>query len=61
MNKKEILLLSIGIFLTVVAWLVADIYHAATEEKIKQRVELPILKKYQVEEKILEELRVRSE
>ncbi|OGK52254.1 hypothetical protein A2970_01820 [Candidatus Roizmanbacteria bacterium RIFCSPLOWO2_01_FULL_44_13] len=61
MNKKEILLLSIGIFLTVVAWLVADIYHAATEEKIKQRVELTILKKYQVEEKILEELRVRSE
>ena len=61
MNKKEILLLSIGVFLTVVAWLIADIYHAATEEKIKQRVELPILKKYQVEEKILEELRVRSE
>ena len=61
MNKKEILLLSIGVFLTVVAWLIADIYHAATQEKIKQRVELPILKKYQVEEKILEELRVRSE
>ena len=61
MNKKEILLLSIGVFLTVVAWLIADIYHAATEEKIKQRVELTILKKYQVEEKILEELRVRSE
>lgn len=59
MNKKEILLLSIGVFLTVVAWLIADIYHAATEEKIKQRVELPALKKYQVEEKILEDLKLR--
>lgn len=61
MNKKEILLLSIGVFLTVVAWLIADIYHAATEEKIKERVELPAPKQYQVQEKLLEELGARSE
>ncbi len=61
MNKREILLLSIGVFLTVVAWLIADVYHAATEEKIKTKVELPILKKYQVQEKTLEELRTRPE
>ena len=41
MNKKELLLLSIGIFLTVLSWLVADVYHAASEEKIKAKIEIP--------------------
>ncbi len=28
MNTKELLAISIGIFLTIVAWMVADLYHA---------------------------------
>jgi len=27
MNRKEILIIAIGIFLTVVAWMVIDVYH----------------------------------
>lgn len=61
MSKKEIFLLSIVIFLTVIAWLIADIYHAATEDKIKEKIQLPALKKYQVEEKLLDQLKVRVE
>ena len=61
MNKKELLLLSIGVFLTVIAWLVADIYHAATEEKIKVRTQIPTLKKYQVDQQLLEKLRQKTE
>ncbi len=28
MNKKELLAISVGIFLTIIAWMVADLYHA---------------------------------
>lgn len=35
MNHKELLLLSIGVFLTVVAWLVADIYHINKTRQIE--------------------------
>lgn len=61
MNKKELLLLSIGVFMTVIAWLVADIYHAATEEKIKVRTQIPTLKKYHVDEQLLKNLKEKTE
>jgi len=56
MNKKELLLISIGVFLTVVAWLIADIYHATTEEKIKNKITLPQIVKYQTDENVLKML-----
>ncbi len=28
MNKKELLVISIGVFFTIIAWMVADLYHA---------------------------------
>lgn len=56
MNKKELLLISIGVFLTVVAWLIADIYHAATQEKIKNKITLPQIVKYQTDEDVLKML-----
>ncbi len=61
MNRKELLLLSIGVFLTVVAWLVADIHHAATEEKIKIKTAIPTLKKYEIKEDVLTILKDKSE
>ncbi len=61
MNKKEILLLSIGIFLTVVAWLIADIYHAATEDKIKLKISLPQVSQYKINKDILETLKNKTE
>ncbi len=61
MNKKEILLLSIGVFLTVVAWLIADIYHASTEDKIKSKISLPQVYRYKINKDILETLKNRTE
>lgn len=61
MNKKEVLFLSIGVFLTVVAWVVADIYHAATQEKIKTRVDIPTLNNYQINTDLLESLKNKQE
>ncbi|PIQ72807.1 hypothetical protein COY13_03285 [Candidatus Roizmanbacteria bacterium CG_4_10_14_0_2_um_filter_36_35] len=57
MNKKEVLFLSIGIFLTVTAWLIADVYHAATEEKIKTKINIPTLNNYKINTELLETLK----
>lgn len=57
MNKKEIFILSVGIFLTVFAWLIADIYHAATFDKIKVKTEIPTLNKYQIKKDVFEKLK----
>lgn len=35
MKQKEILMLAIIIFLTIVAWMMADIYHIAKTENVK--------------------------
>lgn len=61
MNKKEVLFLSIGIFLTVVAWLIADIYHAATEEKIKTKIDIPTLSNYKISKEILKTLKNKTQ
>lgn len=61
MNKKELLFLSIGIFLTVVAWLIADVYHAATEEKIKIRIEIPTLDNYKINKELLDIIKNKKE
>lgn len=53
MNKKELLLISIGVFFTVIAWLIADLYHASTTEKIKIKVEATTFKKYNINTDVL--------
>ncbi len=35
MKQKEFLIISITIFLTLIAWITADLYHIATSEKLK--------------------------
>lgn len=61
MNKKELLLLSIGVFLTVVCWLIADIYHASTEDKIKSRISLPQVYEYRISKELLNKLKNKAE
>ena len=44
MNKKELLAISIGIFLTIIAWMVADLYHAkqtTVVEDVVNQAEVP--------------------
>ena len=35
MNQKEVFIISVTLFLTIVTWIVADLYHIKTTEKIK--------------------------
>lgn len=60
MNKKEVLLLSIGVFLTVMIWLVSDIYHASTEDKIKVKISLPQIYHYQINKNIFDTLKNKT-
>lgn len=61
MNRKEVLLLSIGVFLTVIGWLIADIYHASTEDKIKSRIVIPQVQQYKISKEMLKTLRNKTE
>lgn len=35
MKQKEVLIITITIFLTLIAWIAADLYHVATTEQAK--------------------------
>jgi len=61
MNRKEVFLLSVGAFLTVIAWLVADIYHASTEDKIKIKIELSQTYQYRISKGLMEQLKNKTE
>lgn len=61
MKKKEVLLLSIGVFLTVVYWLIADIYHASTEDKIKSKITLPQVNQYKISKETLETIKNKTD
>ncbi len=61
MSKKEVLILSISIFLTVIAWLIADIIHASTRERIEEKVTLPNIENYTIDRKIIEILESKTE
>lgn len=61
MNKKEALIISISIFLTVVAWVVIDLYHIQQRinETIKIKpMQIPV---YQMNKKLIDLLRERKE
>ncbi len=35
MKKKELLIISVTVFLTILTWIVADIFHILSTEKVK--------------------------
>ena len=61
MNRKEIFLISIGIFMTVIAWLIADVYHAATVEMIKVKDVSPTITRYEISKELLDQLNLKTE
>ena len=47
MNKNELLVISIGIFLTIVVWMVGDLYHTkqtTTVEEVVNQADIPSYK-----------------
>lgn len=60
MNKKELFILSIGVFFTVIAWLLADIYHVSSQEKIKIKVTLPKVQNYEIKKEVFLQLKEKQ-
>lgn len=53
MKRKEILYLSICIFLTVVIWLVADLFFAANKDTREEKIANPVLLQYKLDPNII--------
>ena len=60
MNRKEFLLISLGIFCTVIAWLIADIYHATAQEYTKDTVSVPLVSQTAINKDMINALKQRQ-
>lgn len=60
MNRKEVLVISISIFLTIVAWVMIDIYHI--QQRINESVQTKPyqIPNYTMDKKIIDLLRDRE-
>jgi len=54
MNKKEFLLIAIGIFLTIIAWIVVDIYHIKKQINDKELTKPEVIQNYEIDKKIID-------
>jgi hypothetical protein len=52
MNQKEILVLSIGVFFTLVAWVVISIYQIQNKQYLDEEVKTSQVPQYTINEKI---------
>lgn len=59
MNKREFLVISVCIFMTIAAWVVADIYHTQSQETTDTSVTVPAVKSISVNKQVLESIRMR--
>ncbi len=53
MNRKEILYLSICIFLTVVVWLVADLIFSSNKQVREETIANPVLLQYKLDPNVI--------
>jgi hypothetical protein len=61
MNRKELLIITIGIFFTVIAWLVADIFHTSQQQKAHAEIQVPANVKYDIDPKLLQIIQNKTE
>jgi hypothetical protein len=57
MKQKEMLLLSIGIFLTVLAWVIVEVYRIQIIGVLEEEVPFPTVEEYTLDMSILETLK----
>jgi hypothetical protein len=57
MKPREILIISIGIFMTIIAWVVIEIYKVNNSQLVQETIQLPTVKKYEVDLTVIDKLR----
>ncbi len=60
MKRKEILIISIAVFLTIVAWVVIELYKVQNSQIIEEDIQLPEVKRYNIDTSIIEKLKKRD-
>jgi hypothetical protein len=61
MNQKELLVLSIGIFMTIVAWMVIDIYHLQSRPPNNKDIKAVGSLQFKVDEKVFNLLKQKQD
>ena len=61
MKSKEILILSLGVFLTIIAWMMLDIYHIQTKINEQIKIKPAQLPNYIMDKTIIEVLKQKKE
>lgn len=61
MNKKEILIISISIFLTIIAWVIIDLYHIQQKINTTTNIKPMEIPNYRMDKKLIDLLRERKE
>jgi hypothetical protein len=60
MNKKEVLVISIGIFLTVAAWMIIDIYRAHQQPILNVEIRQVRFPPVKLDLSVLEKLKLKQ-
>lgn len=60
MKPREILIISIGIFMTIIAWVVIEIYKVNNSQIVEETMQLPTVKKYEVDLTVIDKLRNKT-
>lgn len=60
MKRKELLVMSIGVFLTIVAWVIIEVYKIQNQD-VQGNVSLPKIEKHRIDTAVIEQLRQKTE
>lgn len=60
MNRKELLIISVAIFLTIISWVVIDIYNIKTKVVLESQIKSTKVRDYDLDRKITDVLKQKS-
>lgn len=60
MNKRELLVLAVGVFLTVIAWMTIDLYHVQNEHKLDRQIKAARIPKYNIDANVFDKLDAKT-
>lgn len=60
MKRKELLILSIAVFMTIISWVVIELYKVKNSQIIQEEIQLPTVKRYNIDVSVIEQLKNRN-
>ncbi|MCX7880944.1 MAG: hypothetical protein N2482_00305 [Patescibacteria group bacterium] len=61
MNRKELFLISLTIFLTIFAWVLFDIYRIKTDKNLPDQYNITTIKNVKLEIEVLKKLKTKNQ